>query len=93
MKLVIRTFVFHTICIMLFTFIYIYLSNDFNNIHDTKNKKYPTLTDFVLLSTTIQAGVGFSDLFPITFYSKIAIIIQQYIMILTHIITLYIFTL
>lgn len=58
-----------------------------------KNKKYSTFTDFLLLSTTIQAGVGISDLFPISFYGKIAVILQQFILIMTHVITLYVFTL
>lgn len=93
MKLVIRTFIFHTICIILFTSIYFYLSNDFNRIDSIKNKKYTRFIDFLLLSTSIQAGVGFSDIFPMSSISKIAVLTQQYIMILTHIITLYIFTL
>ena len=49
--------------------------------------------DFFLLSTTIQAGVGISDLYPITFYSKIVMIIQQFLVISAHVFTLYIFTL
>lgn len=94
MKIVIRTVVFHLICILVFAFIYLYLSAHFdsNNMNE-KNKNYNTFTDFLLLSTTIQSGVGISDLFPISFYSKIALIVQQIIMILTHVITLYIFTL
>jgi len=94
MKLVIRTVVFHIICIICFAVIYLYLSDNFDsNNKDNKNRTYTTFTDFILLSTTIQAGVGISDLFPISFYSKIALIIQQFMMILTHVITLYIFTL
>jgi hypothetical protein len=94
MKLVIRTVVFHIICIICFAVIYLYLSDHFDsNNEDNKNRTYTTFTDFILLSTTIQAGVGISDLFPISFYSKIALIIQQFMMILTHVITLYIFTL
>jgi heme A synthase len=92
MKIVIRTFFFHCICIILFAYLYLYLSNHFQNEKDV-NEKYRSFIDFLLLSTTIQAGVGISDLFPISFYSKIAIIIQQFLMILTHVITLYIFTL
>jgi len=94
MKLVFRTVVFHITSIILFTFIYFYLSDHFNINNDTeKNKKYNTFTDFLLLSTTIQAGVGISYLVPISFLSKITIIVQQFIMILTHVITLYVFTL
>ena len=93
MKLVFRTFIFHTLCIFLFAFIYLYLSNHFQPYGLEKNKRYTTFTDFLLLSTTIQAGVGVSDLLPISFLSKLTMIIQQFLMILTHVITLYIFTL
>lgn len=95
MKLVIRTLFFHVSCIFLFTLIYLYLSEHFenNNKISKPNTKYREFTDFLLLSTTIQAGVGISDLFPISFYSKIVVIIQQFIMLLTNVITLYIFTL
>lgn len=93
MKLVIRTVVFHILCIIVFAFLYLYLAEQFQNGKEEQNKKYTTFTDFLLLSTTIQAGVGISDLFPISFFSKIAVIIQQFIMILSHVITLYVFTL
>ena len=93
MKLVIRTVVFHTICILIFASLYLYLSDHFQGDKEEKNKKYNTFTDFLLLSTTIQAGVGISDLFPTSFFSKVSVIIQQFTMILTHVITLYIFTL
>lgn len=94
MKLVIRTVIFHILCIAIFSSLYFKLSEHFQNgKNDDRNKKYSTFTDFLLLSTTIQSGVGISDLFPISFYGKIAVILQQFIMILTHVITLYIFTL
>lgn len=93
MKLVIRTLVFHLLCVITFSFIYLYLSDHFQSDNYEKNIRYSTYLDYFLLSTTIQAGVGISDLFPISTYSKIAIIIQQFLMMLTHIITLYVFTL
>ena len=94
MKLVIRTLVFHLFCIILFAYLYLYLSEHFQSDNPgSKNKYYTTFLDYFLLSTTIQAGVGISDLYPISYYSKIAVIIQQFLMMMTHIITLYIFTL
>ena len=94
MKLVIRTVVFHALCIVFFTYIYLYLSKHFKNAQEEfNNTKQTTFIDFLLLSTTIQAGVGFSNLFPISYYAKLTVIIQQLIIILTHVITLYIFTL
>ena len=97
MKLVIRTIVFHIICILIFAIIYHKISNDFTEKDETGNssaekKKYKML-DCLMLSVTIQAGVGHSPLMPTTNYSKLVLIIQQFILISTHVITLYIFTL
>lgn len=92
MKVVIRSAIFHLLCIIVFACIYFYFSEKFHSNIDSDNKK-KSFTDCLLLSTTIQAGVGISDLYPITFYSKVILIIQQIILIFTHLITLYIFTL
>ena len=93
MKIVIRTMVFHVICIILFAYLYLFLSDHFQNESVNQNKNYRSFIDFLLLSTTIQAGVGISNLYPISYYGKLAVIIQQIFMLLTHIITLYVFTL
>lgn len=93
MKVVIRTAIFHLLCIIIFALIYFYFSPDFQSVNGEKNIKYNKFTDYLLLSTTIQAGVGISDLLPLTFYSKVVLILQQIILIFTHLITLYIFTL
>lgn len=93
MKIIIRTAIFHLLCIIVFSNIYMYLSDDFETSFETKKQNYKTFLDYFLLSTTIQAGIGLSDLYPTSYYSKIAVIVQQYIMMLTHIITLYVFTL
>lgn len=89
MKLIIRTFIFHILCIIIFSIIYLNLSEGFHIVDENKTN----YIDFLLLSTTIQAGVGVSELYPISYYSKIMVITQQITMLLTHIITLYIFTL
>jgi hypothetical protein len=88
MKIVFRTLIFHILCILVFATAYSYLNEDFNIIREQR-KKY---IDFLLLSTTIQAGVGISDLYPLSYYSKIVVITQQILLLFTHIITLYIFT-
>lgn len=93
MKLVLRTLIFHLISIIAFAYIYFYLSEHFQSYNEERNKQYTSCLDYFLLSTTIQVGVGISDLYPISQYSKIAVIIQQFIMLMTHIITLYVFTL
>ena len=56
-----------------------------------KKEENLEIIDYLLLSTTIQAGVGVSDMYPISFYGKITMIIQQLIMICTHLFTIYIF--
>lgn len=94
MKIVIRTALFHILCIIIFALVYLYLSEHFHSENGEKyNKKYNSLIDFILFSTTIQAGIGISDLYPISFYGKIVVILQQIMLIFTHLITLYIFTL
>lgn len=89
MKLLIRSFVVHILCIIVFALIYSNISEEFHFMD--KDKK--SFVDYILLSTTIQAGVGISQLYPLSLYSKIVLITQQLLMLFTHIITLYIFTL
>jgi hypothetical protein len=89
MKLVVRTFIFHILCIIIFALLYSTLAEDFHIMEEDKKD----LIDFLLLSTTIQSGIGMSDLYPLSYYSKIVVMIQQLIMLFTNIITLYIFTL
>lgn len=90
MKLVIRTMLFHIICILMFATCYYILSDSFVDKSETNENK--TFLDYFLLSVTIQSGVGYSFLDPINYYSKIFVILQQLIMMSTHIITLYVFT-
>lgn len=89
MKLLIRSFVVHILCIIVFALIYSNISEEFHFMD--KDKK--SFVDYILLSTTIQAGVGISQLYPLSLYSKITLITQQLFMLFTHISTLYIFTL
>jgi hypothetical protein len=88
MKIVIRTVIFHFLCIIVFGVLYFYLKDDF----ETKEEAELEIIDYILLSTTIQAGVGISDIYPISFNGKIIMIIQELLMICTHIFTIYIFT-
>ena len=89
MRLAIKTIVFHFLCILLFTLLYFYWQDNFN----TQQKDEFTMLDSFFLSTTIQAGVGLSDIYPISFYGKLIMIIQQLCMIMTHVFTLYLFNL
>ena len=89
MQIAIRTIFFHFTCIIIFAILYFYLKDDFGS---DKHEKF-TMLDYFLLSTTVQAGVGISDIYPVSYYGKIIMIIQQLIMIMTHVFTVYIFTL
>jgi len=89
MKIVFRTVCFHLLCIIVFSFLYFHNKDGFQSLVN-KNVSY---LDYFLLSTTIQAGVGISSIYPIYSYGKIIMILQQFIMILTHVFTLYVFTL
>jgi hypothetical protein len=91
MKLVIRTILFHFTCIIFFATIYYNLADDFDDTNENKRNK--TFLDYVMLAVTIQSGVGFSFLDPTTPATKLALIIQQLIMISTNIITIFIFNL
>ena len=88
MKIVIRTVFFHFLCILIFAiFYYNFKDHYFHNIIEIKK----TFLDYLLLSTTIQAGVGISDIYPITISGRIIMISQQLIMIMAHVFTIYIF--
>jgi hypothetical protein len=88
MKIAIRTVFFHILCIIIFGLLYYYFREDFK----THVKEDFTVLDYLFLSTTIQAGVGLTDIYPIGFYGKLIMIIQQLVMIMTHVFTIYFFT-
>ena len=88
MKLAIRTVCFHFLCILIFGIIYYNIQTQFQHKSELERQ---SLLDYILLSTTIQAGVGFSDIYPITNISKIMMVLQQVIMIMTQVFTLYFF--
>jgi hypothetical protein len=95
MKIVIRTVFFHFCCILFFGLIYLIFKDGFSRdpAYSINNKKEPEVIDCLFLATTVQAGVGYSDLYPITNLAKTTLIIQQFIMISTNVFLLYIFTL
>lgn len=96
---VVKTLTIHILCIIFFAFFYHYFSIHFDNSKQNKFKCYnressnvESIIDFFLFSTTIQAGVGISDIIPISVYGKIFMIMQQLLMISMHVITIYVFT-
>jgi uncharacterized membrane protein SpoIIM required for sporulation len=86
MKLAIRTICFHLFCIIIFTFIYKYISIE---LKDTGN----SFIDYLYLSVAIQSGTGFSQTIPKNNIGRIVIIIQELVLICTHIFTLHFFIL
>ena len=88
MKIAFRTVLFHILCIFIFALFYYYFRDDFK----TEVKEKFTVLDYIFLSTTIQSGVGLTDIYPIDFYGKLIMIIQQLVLIMTHVFTIYIFT-
>jgi hypothetical protein len=88
MKIAFRTVLFHIFCIFVFAFLYYYFRDDFK----TQVKEEYTVLDYIFLSTTIQSGVGLTDIYPINFNGKLTMIVQQLILIMTHVFTVYIFT-
>jgi len=71
-------------------------NNDKNNDKNGQNYKCDSgldlIIDVLLFSTTIQAGVGISELSPISIQGKLFMILQQLIMISINVITIYVFT-
>jgi hypothetical protein len=90
MKVVIRTVLFHFLCIIVFGIIYYNIQSQFQGTIKYERK---SIVDYIFLSTTIQASVGMSDIYPITNIGKTVMILQQLIMIMTHVFTIYVFNL
>lgn len=101
MRRVIKTLAIHLFLIIFFAIFYYYFSTHFEkNTQNTSNKcknykcnsQLELMIDFLLFSTTIQAGVGISEFSPISVYGKVFMILQQLIMISINVITIYLFT-
>jgi heme A synthase len=88
MKMVFRTVIFHLIVIIIFTFIYKHIAIDLKDA----DKDKVDFIDYLVLSVAVQSGTGFSQVSPKNNISKIAVIIQELILICSHIFTIYIFT-
>jgi len=89
MKLVIRTVIFHFTCIIIFACAYYLLKDDLAS----KVKDKFTVMECLFLSTTIQASVGITDVFPTSTRAQLLMIVQQLIMIMSNVFTIYVFTL
>jgi hypothetical protein len=94
MRIVLKTVTFQFLCVLLFGLVYLLFKTHFvrDPSYTSDKKKEAELLDCLFLATTVQAGVGYSDLYPITDTAKIILIIQQFVMISTNVFLLYIFT-
>lgn len=75
--------------IFLFSLIYYSIINDFKSVITTKEKEY---VDCLLLSSTIQAGIGISNILPQTSISIFATILQQLMTIISALFIVFTFT-
>jgi hypothetical protein len=79
MDIVTKTFLFNIICIVIFSLIYMYISPD--NFAALQQKDKISYIDLIFYSTTIQSGVGLSDINAVSDLAKILSMIQQLIII------------
>jgi hypothetical protein len=94
MKIVIRTVIFNCLSILLFGLVYFFLESHFvrDKIYTINKNNKPEIIDCFFLATTIQSGVGYTDLYPITNTAKTILMLQQFVMISTNILLLYVLT-
>jgi hypothetical protein len=91
MKLAFRTVLFQFTCIIVFALTYYFLRDYLRS--KSRDSNPFSLIECFFLSVTIQAGVGITDIYPISYHTQIVMIIQQLIMLTSGIFTIYFFTL
>lgn len=89
MILAIKSFLFHIFCILIFTIIYYFISD--TNFEPVKRGDKIGFFDYLALSTSIQAGVGLTTVYPTTNVAKIVLTLQQFLMIATYLVVLHMF--
>jgi hypothetical protein len=86
MEIIVVTFLFNILSILLFAFIYSIIPH--SNFMPLRNNDKLTIIDYIFYSTTIQSGVGLPDITAITPLAKILAIIQQLILMASTLIIL-----
>ena len=89
---VFKTFIFQIFCILIFSMLYWMNSDGFQSEFADRRKEKITYVDHLFTAVTLQASVGFTELYPITTKTKILVILQQFIMISSNILILYLFS-
>jgi hypothetical protein len=94
MKAVIQTVTFQLICVLVFGYIYWLYIDEFvpASISNKNSKKKGNLIDCFYTSITVQSGVGYNGLDPITNRAKLILMTQQFIMICANVLILYLFS-
>jgi hypothetical protein len=93
MRRVIYILAFHLFTILFFSFLYFSIKDRFVLVNNSYKKEGFEHLDYILLSTTIQSGIGFSDLHPVDTMSKILVVVQKLVMISSNVFTIYFFSL
>lgn len=92
MKAVFHTLIFQLVCIICFGFIYWYCKDDFiYNLGQDKHVKTDFI-DYFFMSTTVQSGVGYSYLYPVEDRGKLILMAQQFLMISSNVLILFLFS-
>jgi hypothetical protein len=91
---VLNTLLFQLGCVLLFSYLYWKYIDDFvPAVTNDKNKKIRgNLIDCFYTSITIQAGVGYKGLDPITDRAKMLLMVQQFVMICANVLIFYLFS-
>ena len=91
---VLNTVIFQLFCIVLFSCLYwIYIDDFVPATTSNKNKQTKgAFIDCFYTSITIQAGVGYNGLDPISNIAKMLLMAQQFVMICANVIIFYLFS-
>jgi hypothetical protein len=89
MKVIIVPVILNLCLIVIFGLIYWTIRDQFNNDNTNRTLKIGSVIDCFYMSVTIQAGVGYQGLSPITNFSKFLLMSQQLCMITSNIIVVY----
>lgn len=89
MKLIYAGVLLNLLLVILFGLIYWKFGDEFTRDVDKNRLVVGNLFDFFYLSITIQAGVGYLGLIPISDLGKLLLMLQQLCMIMSNIIVVY----
>jgi hypothetical protein len=89
MKYVFRGALYNFLCIIVFAIIYYLIRKEMNVNEDMSQYIEPTFADTLFLSTTIQAGVGYTIVTLKSDFAKYTIMFQQFFMIFTNLMLFY----